>query len=79
MMINYYCDFKDAFYHLASTYPGLTGVFSIPELPFNAFLEEQKYVTKRVTHAKIMLKMISCLSVNEDISPEKKGNDKMGK
>lgn len=63
-MIRYYRDFKDAFYFLASTYPSLSGVYSVSELSFDGFLDEQKYVSKRVTHAKIMIKMYSCLSAN---------------
>ena len=30
MMINYYRDFKDAFYFLAGSYPSIASVFSIP-------------------------------------------------
>lgn len=70
--LRYYRDFKDTFYFLANSYPNFAGLYSIAEVPFEKFLMEQKYVTKRVTHAKIMLKMISCLSANdESTSPVK--------
>ncbi len=65
MMLDYYRDFKDGFYYLASSNPALNGIYSISEVVFQQFLEEQKYITKRVTLAKIMLKMYSCLSVGE--------------
>lgn len=75
MMMAYYRDFKDGFYYLASSNPALNGIYSVSEVVFLQFLEEQKYITKRVTLPKIMLKMYSCLSVGEEeVSPEKKGN-----
>lgn len=66
MMLGYYRNFKDVFYYLASTYPAVSGIYSIPQQPFEGFLDEQKYITKRVTHAKVMIKMYSCLSFNDD-------------
>jgi hypothetical protein len=62
MMLKYYRAFKDTFYWLASGNPSANGIFSIPEWEFEKFIEEQKYISKRVTHPKIMLKMYSCLS-----------------
>lgn len=73
MMMNYYRAFKDTFYYIASSNPSINGIFSISEFEFEKFIEEMKYVTKRVTHAKIILKMYSCLSnADEEGSPEKK-------
>ena len=59
MMVQYYKDFKDGFYYLAKSYPALNGVYSVSEIAFQQFLEEQKYITKSVTLPKIMLKMYS--------------------
>jgi hypothetical protein len=65
MMLNYYRDFKDSFYNLANCNPALNGIYSISETIFQQFLEEQKYITKRVTLPKIMLKMYACLSAGD--------------
>jgi hypothetical protein len=65
MMIKYYRHFKDAFYALAKGNPNLNGVYSISEFDLMGFLEEQKYVTRRVTLPKIMLKLYACLSVGD--------------
>jgi hypothetical protein len=64
-MISHYRYFKDSFYYLARGNPSLQSIFNISELDFAGFLEEQKYVTKRVTMAKVMLKLYACLSVGE--------------
>lgn len=79
MMLDYYKDFKDSFYHLANDNPSVLGIYSIGEVTFFQFLDQQKYVSKRVTLPKIMLKMYSCLSsIEDDTSPEKKSLDMMG-
>lgn len=76
MMVAYYRYFKDSFYYLAHNNPSLNGIFTISELDFANFLEEQKYVTKRVTMAKVMLKLYACLSVGEDSEKVKKDEKK---
>lgn len=76
MMVSYYRYFKDTFYYLAHSNPSLTGIFSISELEFANFLEEQRYVTKRVTMAKVMLKLYACLSVGEESEKPKKDEKK---
>jgi hypothetical protein len=78
MMIPHYRYFKDSFYYLAHANPSLQGVFTISELEFANFLEEQKYVTKRVTMAKVMLKLYACLSAGEENEKLKKEADKKG-
>jgi len=62
----YYLDFKDTFYYLANTSPSINGIYSISELVFDSFLDEQKYITKRVTKAKVMVKLYSCLSGGDE-------------
>lgn len=39
MMLKYYRNFKDVFYYLASTYPAVSGIYSISEQPFEGFLD----------------------------------------
>jgi hypothetical protein len=41
-------------------------------LDFNGFVEEQKYITKRVTQAKIMLKYYACISAGDEAELKKK-------
>jgi len=41
-------------------------------LDFNGFVEEQKYTTKRVTQAKIMLKYYACISAGDETELKKK-------
>ena len=65
-MIPHYRHFKDSFYYLAHSNPSLQNIFTISELEFGGFIEEQKYITKRVTQAKIMLKLYACLSAGDD-------------
>ena len=65
MMLNYYKYFKDTFYYLSRGNPTLNGIFSIPETQFTGFLEEQKYITKRVTLPKIMLKFYASLAAGD--------------
>ena len=62
MMETYYRNLKDTFYYLARGNSNSAGIFSITDNDFILFLEEQKYVTKRVTQAKIMLKLTACLA-----------------
>lgn len=38
MMLDYYRDFKDGFYYLASFYPALSGIYSVSEVIFQQFL-----------------------------------------
>ena len=65
MMQKYYKSFKDTFYYLAKDNPTVNGIYAISELKFTGFLDEHKYVTKRVTQAKVMLKLYACLSVGD--------------
>ena len=65
MMIQYYKYFKDTFYYLSRGNPAANGIFSISEGEFAAFLEEQKYVTKRVTLPKVMIKLYASLAAGD--------------
>lgn len=65
MDFDLYRDFKDSFYYLANNNPNLLGIYSISQFVFDTFLEEQKYVTKKVNRAKIMVKLYSCLSAGD--------------
>jgi len=47
-------------------------------LDFIKFVEEQKYVTKRVTQAKILLKLYACLAAGEE-DDLKKGKEGIGR
>ena len=66
MMEKHYRNFKDAFYYLARNNPNSAGIFSVTDNDFILFLEEQKYITKRVTQAKIMLKLTACLATADE-------------
>ncbi len=72
IMVRYYRPFKDAFYYLARNTPSFGNIYSISELDFQKFLEEQRYPSKRVTEAKIMLKLYACLAPEEGEEKVKK-------
>ena len=76
MMENYYRNFKDAFYYLARSNPNNMGIFTVSDNDFILFLEEQKYITKRVTQAKIMLKVVACLAITDEGDSKGKKDDK---
>jgi hypothetical protein len=71
-MLKHYKSFKDTFEFLSRSNAGSNGIFSISEVSFIGFLEEQKYITKRVTLAKVMLKLYACLSTTDDEVSNKK-------
>lgn len=62
----HYLLFQKIYYFLANNNPNAQGVYSISENRFEKFVEEQSYESKRVTKAKIRLKLVSCLAQRSD-------------
>ena len=75
-MLRYYKNFKDSFYSLSKDNPSQNGIYSMTELNFTGFVQEQKYTTKRVNQAKIMLKLYACLAIGDD--SQQKNQKKQG-
>lgn len=73
-MVEHYLTFKTAYYYLCNNNVSLAGMYSISEFNIQQFIAEQKYESKRVTLAKIMLKLVACL-----VSEDKKKQDKPDK
>lgn len=74
-MIENYEVFKTVYYNLCNNNVSLTGMYSISEFNIQQFIAEQKYESKRVTLAKIMLKLYACLMGGEE-KPKDKAAEK---
>ena len=66
LMTENYQVFKTVYYSLCNSYVNLSGMYSISEFNLQQFIAEQKYESKRVTLAKIMLKLYACLMGGEE-------------
>jgi hypothetical protein len=70
-MLENYQVFKTVYYFLCNNNVSLTGMYSASEFNIQQFIAEQKYESKRVTLAKIMLKLYACLMGGEEKTKDK--------
>ena len=74
LMVENYQIFKTVYYYLCNNYVNLNGMYSISEFNIQQFIAEQKYESKRVTLAKIMLKLLACLLPTEEEKSKNKSD-----